>query len=238
VPTTDAADLPPVRRLSLADLPALIELRATVMAGLPPGFVWPRTEAQLRAYLDGAGAAFGVSGSDGALDACALLRFPGAGRANPTPAFPLVPGADWPLRACGLEGTVVRPAVRGRGLQRALVDARLACAAQAGMRWTCAGVRLENAVSWANLLARGLAIVGMRSDPGYPILGLLRPLGPRALWTDPGDRVLVGVADAARHRAVLDAGYIGVRLEADESVAYERLVTRPGTPRPCGRCGR
>lgn len=228
MPTPDAADLPPIRRLTPADLPALLELRATAAAGLPPGFVWPKTEAQLRAYLDGASAAFGVAGSDGALSACALLHLPAAGRPNPGPAFPRVPGADWPLRACGLEGTVVRPAARGRGLQRALVDARLAGATRAGMRWAYAGVRLDNAVSWANLLARSLVIVGMRFDPGYPILGLLRPLDLGALRTDPGDRVPVGAGDPARHQAALDAGYVGVRLATDGSVTYERLVTLAG----------
>ncbi len=56
MPTTDAAALPPVRRLTRADLPALLELRASAAAGLPPGFLWPKTEAQLAVYLDGAGA--------------------------------------------------------------------------------------------------------------------------------------------------------------------------------------
>jgi GNAT superfamily N-acetyltransferase len=231
VPTIDAADQLSIRRLSLADLPALIELRATIMAGLSPGFVWPRTEAQLCAYLDGTGAAFGVAGSNGTLDACALLRLPDAGQNNPGPVFPLVPKADWPLRACGLEGTVVRPAVRGRGLQRALVDARLAWAASTRMRWACAGVRLENAVSWANLLARGMVIVGIRFDPGYPILGLLRPLGSQALRCEPNDRVAVGAGDPSGHQAALESGHVGVRLAGDRMVIYERL-SLPGTPRP------
>lgn len=226
MPTTDIAHPPPIRRLTPADLPALLELRTTAAAGLPAGFIWPKTEAQLRAYLDGAGAAFGVSSSNGALSACALLRLSGSGRANPGPAFPLVPEADWPLRACGFEGTVVRPAARGRGLQRALVAARVARAARMGMRWACAGVRLENAVSWANLLAQHFVIAGMRSDLGYPVLGLLRPLEAEAVRTDPGDRLPVGAGDPASHQAALDAGYVGVRLAPDGSVTYERLISR------------
>lgn len=234
---THRADPPTIRRLTLDDLPALLELRAAVAAGLPPGFLWGTTEAQLRACLDGAGAAFGVPGPDGALDAAALLRLPDPGGSDPGPPFPLVPEADRPRRACGLGGTVVRPRARGRGLQRALVDARLAWAARTGMRWACAGARLENAVSWRNLLARGFAVVGMRDDLGYPILGLLRPLGLRVLHTDPLDRRTVDTLDPAGHREALDAGYLGSRLAPDGTVTYERLLTAPRSCLPAERSG-
>lgn len=168
-----------------------------------------------------------MPGPEGALEAAALLRLPDPDGPDPGPPFPLVPEDDWPRRACGLGGTVVRPRARGRGFQRALVDARLAWAVRAGARWACAGVRLENAVSWRNLLARGFAVVGMRDDPGYPILGLLRPLGTGVLRTDPLDRRAVAALDPAGHREALDAGYLGSRLAPDGRVTYERLLTAP-----------
>lgn len=221
---------PPVRRLSTADLPDVVRLRAVAAAGLPGGFLWPKTEDQLGAYLDGtAGAAFGIDGGRD-LAAMALLRVPGDDPPSPHPRFPLVPDEDWPRRACGLESTVVSPEARGRGYQRALIDARLAHAASTRMRWACAGVRLENAVSWANLLARGMVIVGVRFDSGYPILGLLRPLGPQALRSEPNDRVAVGADDPSGHQAALGGGYVGVRLAGDRLVIYERL-SPPRTPR-------
>lgn len=215
----------------MADLPAMVRLRAVASAGLPGGFLWPKTESQLGAYLDGtASTAFGIDG-DRDLAAMALLRLPGDDPPDLHPRFPVIPDEDWPRRACALESTVVSPAVRGRGYQRALIDARLAHAASTRMRWACAGVRLENAVSWANLLARGMVIVGIRFDPGYPIVGLLRPLDPQALRSEPNDRVAVGACDSSRHQAVLERGYVGVRLAADRAVIYERLIPR-GTLRP------
>lgn len=221
---------PLVRQLSIADLPAMIRLRAVVAAGLPNGFLWPKTESQLGTYLDGtAGAAFGIDDDQG-LAALALLRLPGDAPPDLHPRFPVIPDEDWPRRACALESTVVSPAARGRGYQRALVDARMAHATSLRMRWACAGVRLENAVSWANLLARGMAIVGIRFDPGYPIVGLLRPLAPHALRLEPNDRVSVGAADPSRHQAALERGYVGVRLDADRAVIYERLIA-PEKPR-------
>lgn len=97
------------------------------------------------------------------------------------------------------------------------------------MRWACAGVRLDNRVSWANLLAAGMAIVGLRCDPGYPVHGLLRGLGASTLQTDADDRIAVGALDAAGHRVASQAGYIGVRLAGDDSVIYQRLYGHPAS---------
>lgn len=91
------------------------------------------------------------------------------------------------------------------------------------MRWVCAGVRLENAVSWRNLLARGMAIAGMRRDYGYPLIGLLGSFDPLALTTDARDAVRVAACDASGHQAALDQGYLGVKLDARGYVVYERL---------------
>ena len=214
-----------MRQLTIADLPEALELQAAVGNGLPEGFIRLKSEGELRAYLDGTlGVAYGIV-ERAALIAVGLLRIPDERHPNTGPLFPGVAEADWPLFACLLESAMVRPAARGRGYQRTLIDARLLHAASSEMRWACAGAALQNAPSWTNLLARGMVIAGMRFDPGYPVLGLLRSLDPLRLATDPDDRVTVRADDPARHHAALLGGYVGVRLAAGGTVIYQRLLS-------------
>jgi hypothetical protein len=223
VPSTSAAAL--VRRLAIGDLTGSLDLQAAVGDGLPAGFIRPKTEEELRAYLDGTlGVAYGIVERD-ALTAMALLRIPDERHPNTGPVFPLVPEADWPLFACLLESAMVRPAARGRGYQRTLIDVRLLHAAMSRMRWVCAGAALRNAASWANLLASGMAVAGIRFEPGSPVLGLLRSLDPLRLTTAADDWVTVPGDDAARHHAALLGGYLGVRLLPGRIVVYNRLLS-------------
>ena len=141
-------------------LDGIAALQAAVTRDVPAGFLRAKSREQLRAYLDGTdGVAFGIVGG-GRLLASALLRLPQRVRPNAGEPFPLVPTADWPLRAAFLEHAMVRREVRGRGYHRALFAARHAQATVAGMRWMCAGARLDNTVSWSNLLASGLVMLG------------------------------------------------------------------------------
>jgi GNAT superfamily N-acetyltransferase len=216
-----------VRQLTVADLTDIIELQEAVTAGLPVGFIRSKTESELLAYLDGTlGVAYGVVErgivEGAALLAMALLRIPDENHPNNGLPFPLVPAEDWPLCACFLENTMVLPAARGRGYQRTLLDARLSRAASAKMRWICAGVQLQNSVSWANLLAEGMAIAGIRFDPGYPVIGVLGSFDA-LLTSDPSDQVSVRAHDHTGHQAALQDGYIGVGLARDGAVLYQRL---------------
>ncbi len=218
-----------VRRLKASDLPHIVDLQAAVAAALPAtaNFIRDKSAGELRAYLDGTrGVAYGVVDGD-ALQAMALLRLPSAAHRNQAgdPPFPLVPATDWPFYAAFLENAMVRPAARGRGYQRALLDVRLFRAAALGMRWICAGANLSNAVSWKNMLAKGMAIAGIRRDLGFPLIGLLAALDKTALKSDPRDCVAVDAQDQARHHAALRDGYIGVRLAADGAVIYQRLTS-------------
>jgi GNAT superfamily N-acetyltransferase len=219
------AAVPAVRMLAAADLGAVAGLQAAVAAGLPANFIRVKDEDDLRGYLDGTrGVAYGVV-ERGTLLAMPLLRLPGAAHPNPPgePPFPLVPAADWPCHAAFLESAMVRPAARGRGYQRALLDARMFHATMAGMKWICAGANLRNEVSWANLLARGLAIAGLL-DLGFPRIGLVAAVDAAALTTDPADRVAVAAQDQAGHQAALRDGYVGVRMAGDGTVIYQRLA--------------
>jgi hypothetical protein len=218
---------PRVKQLTPADLGEMAALQAAVAAELPAEFMRIRGEDDLRGYLNGRlGAAFGIFDRD-VLLATALLRLPAPDRPNPKsdPPFPIVPAADWPCHAASLENAMVLPAARGRGYQRALLRLRLAHAAAAGMKWVCSGANLLNQVSWSNLLAEELAIVGMRLDLGPPLIGLLAAFDADALATDPDDRLLVAAQDQPAHQAALRDGYVGVSF-AEGTVTYRRLSAR------------
>lgn len=224
------ASAPNVVRLTLDDLPDALALQRLVVDGVPEHHLIPKSDADLRAYLDGdRGLAFGVRGAlDGrpdALLALSLLRLLTAEKPLPGPRFPRLP-VDEP--ACFLENTIVHPEARSRGLHRRLLDARFAAAAERGCRWFAGGAHLANRRSWSNLLAAGLAIVGIRVDIGYPAIGLLRAVDPRALATDAADEIAVAADDASAHDAALREDRLGVALRADGTVAYRRLVTTGG----------
>lgn len=99
------------------DLAAITALLHAV--DTPPGFMVPRSEADLLGHLSGTrGVGFGVFGH-GRLLAMALLRLPRHDEPAPTLAFPRVPPEDWPGGCAGMEGALVHPDARGLGLQRA-----------------------------------------------------------------------------------------------------------------------
>lgn len=213
-----------VRQLAMPDMLDVFDLEGSVVALAPEGFIRPKDDGEVHGYLDGTlGAAYGVI-DDAGLSAVSLLRLPSAAHANGGPMpFPRVPAEDWQHHAAFLENTMVRRSARGRGYQRMLLDARIDHAERAKMRWVCSGVHLDNVVSWSNLMMKGMAIVGIRFDPGYPVIGLLKGFAPGTLQSDPNDHVLVPLADARRHEVVLDAGYVGVRPIGD-TVVYQRLI--------------
>jgi GNAT superfamily N-acetyltransferase len=207
-----------LRQLGPNDLAALRELEAHAARGLPAGFMHPKPDAQLLAALCGdGGSAWGVV-LHGSLVAAGLLSVP---RVQPgDPAFPRVPARDWPA-ACGfLSHALVLPAQRGKGLQRALVRARLSHARATGLRWVCAGTHLDNAASWRNLLAEGLAIVGLREDKGHPWIGVLRPVDAPLRAT--GEALHVPLRQLQAHREALQRGHAGMHI-VGESVTYCRV---------------
>lgn len=227
-----------VRPLTITDLADILELQATVTAELPLGFIRRKTEPELSLYLNGTlGVAYGIF-ERATLVAMSLLRVPDQKHPNGGLHFALesagvvVPAGlsqkmteqDWSLYTCFLENTMVLAAARGRGYQRALLDARIAHAASAGMRWICAGAHLRNSVSWANLLAKGMAIAGIRFDAGYPVIGLLRSFNALTLESDSNDQIVASAHDPSQHQCALQQEYIGVRLGSDGSVIYQRFL--------------
>jgi ribosomal protein S18 acetylase RimI-like enzyme len=215
-----------IRLLGEADFDAVLDVQRSA-GELPDGFLLPKSDDELRGFLDGSrGVACGVIEA-GRLVAVSLLQVPSARRPNGGGVpFPLVPPADWPLRACFVQNTIVRPEARGRGHQRALFDARLAHARLAKMKWVCAGVHLENRASWANLLASGMVVGGIRFDPGYPVIGLALSFDPRALRTDPADAREIDARDGKAIEAATRSGYAGVRVAPGGALVFERRLGR------------
>jgi GNAT superfamily N-acetyltransferase len=212
-----------LRQLNPGDLDAIRRLQRDVRAVLPAGVLQCKDEHELTPYLDGTmGAAFAIF--DRALQAMALVRVPSAAHHNLLPPLPFVPLENdiATLYTAVLEHAMVHPATRGRGYQRKLVDVRAAHAKAHGMQWLGAGVQLGNVASWRNLLASGLAIVGIRMREGRAYIGLLRPLSENALVSSTADRRLVRADDADAHLRAQEAGYIGTRLTFSGLVVYQR----------------
>ncbi len=227
-----------VRELAPSDLPRILDLQRAILAGVPEGYVRPRTERDLTCIVDGTlGAAFGIpEGAD--LAAAALLMLPSAAEAGASFDGDIakhgvvvangfrerIAPRDWSAATCFLGNAMVRPESRGRGYQRDLIAARLVHAEAIGMRWVFSGAHAANAVSCRNLLAEGMAVAFVRRVSGSPILGFVSGLSAAAIRSNPGDRIVVGGLDPVRHSAALERGYVGRSMAADGAIVYERLL--------------
>jgi GNAT superfamily N-acetyltransferase len=230
---------PHLRTLTLADLNEVLHLQQIAIAGLPAGFVRPRSAPDLAGFLDGRhGIAIGITERE-ALVAMSLLILPD----GKTPSENLdaeiekrgvtlaaglrarLSQEDWGFAACFLANDLVHPAARGRGYHRLMIEARLKHAAAAGMKWAFAGVHLKNTASWQNLLVSGMAAVMVSPDPRHPLLGLLRGLGAQALATDASASIFVSATDAAQHQAALQRGFIGAHRGPEGAVVYRKLAS-------------
>jgi GNAT superfamily N-acetyltransferase len=220
----DNAQLP--RKLEVTDLDAILALQREVNTDLPAGFVRFKDESQLLAYLNGElGAAFGLF--DGrALLAIALLRIPSLDHPHQLEPLPrILPKEDWSLHTAVYESAMVAPHARGRGYQRMLLDACVVHAKAVGMRWVGGGSRLDNVLSWRNMLVNGMTIVGVRIHQGQAFVGLLQSIEREdALDTSFTDFRLVSAKDAVEHMRALDAGYLGTALTPFDAVIYQRCL--------------
>jgi GNAT superfamily N-acetyltransferase len=209
------------RRLDITDFAELAALQREVAASAPQGFIRSKSDDDLAAIVEGrTGAAYGVR-ANGELIAAGLLAYPGPPPEG-APPFPRVPPTHWSTRVAFFDNDVVRADMRGRGIQRALFDARLAHARNAGRAWFCAGVHSGNIASVSNLLKRRMAIVGLAFFHGYPLFAMLRAEDASALATT-GAAVHVAAHDIVAHERVLGGGMIGEGI-VDGAVVYRRAV--------------
>jgi GNAT superfamily N-acetyltransferase len=221
-----AADARIPRLLSISDFDAVVALQREVIASVPTGYVRLKEERELNAYLNGdVGAAFGIF-EDDELQASALVRIPNAEHSNSVEPLPrILPATDWPLHTAILENAMVARAARGRRYQRVLLATRIEYARAVGMRWVGGGARFENVFSWRNMLANGMAIVGLRVHERNAYIGLLRSIKHNdALPVSSRDYRLVATADNSEHMRALRAGYVGTRLTSFGCVVYQRYL--------------
>lgn len=224
---TILTDTARVQHLGPEDLPTLLALeRAVRDSGVPEGFLMQKSDADLMAYLNGSvGRAYAVF-ERGRLSAAALMRMPRPGQSNAGGGFPRISASDWARHTAFIESAMVAPDARGRGLHRALVDARLADARLAGMEWLASGAHLRNPSSWYGLIASGMTLVAARTDAqGHEVVGLLLPLNAAPFATDVQDRRSIARDDAPAHIAALKEGYLGIGVEAGDRVIYARELT-------------
>jgi ribosomal protein S18 acetylase RimI-like enzyme len=209
------------RQLVMPDFEATAALHSEATATVPKGFLRDKTPEELKAFLTGdIGAGFGIF-ENGKLLAMGFVRTSMVNHPYQGPPFPRVPHEDWPNHAAFLENTLVAPAARGRGFQRALIELRTAHANAAGARLLCTGVHLSNEISWRNLLSSGLAIVGIRVANGQAVIGLLKSFDDNALGSSITNLRLVAAQDTDGHLDAMERGYIGKRMTAWGYVVYQ-----------------
>jgi predicted GNAT superfamily acetyltransferase len=209
------------RQLLMTDFDAITLLQNEVAAIVPKGFLRDKTPEELNAFLEGdIGAGFGIF-DNGKLLAMGFVRTSMVNHPYQGPPFPRVPEEDWPNHAAFLENTVVALAARGRGFQRTLIELRTAHARAAGARLLCTGVHLSNEISWRNLLASGMAIVGIRVANGQAVIGLLKSFDDNALRSSITNLRLVAAQDTDGHLDAMERGYIGKRMSNWGYVVYQ-----------------
>lgn len=213
------------RRLVTTDFAAVARLQSEVAETVPKSFLRNKTSEELHAFLtddinNKIGAGFGIF-EHGKLLAMGFVRTSMVNHPYQGPPFPRVPKEDWPNHAAFLENTIVAPTERGRGFQRTLIDLRTAHAKAAGARLVCAGVHLGNEVSWRNLLASGMAIVGIRLTNGHAVIGLLKSFDDNALRSSMTNLRLVAAQNTDGHLDAMEHGYIGKRMSTWGYVVYQ-----------------
>lgn len=164
----------PLRPDDLAEMHAL-HLRS--IAGLPPALVKPESRAFLQGLLEGRGRVDGAFHHE-ALVAYGVLQHDLLPADDPRPVLGLAPGR--PVRK--LAGAAVDPAWRGQGLQRMLIQRRMARAEGAVLFATAAP---GNIASWRSLTACGFAVRALQYRYGGHARYLLAYV-PGECWV-PGD---------------------------------------------------
>jgi len=213
------------RQLDLADLPALLELQATVRQALPhPHLFQCEDEAYFVRVIAGSGAGFGAF--DGAaLVGYGTVTFPGVHAGNLRHDVPHL--AIDPTEVAHLDGSAVHPAYRGLAIQRRLSVLRIAYAADKGARHFLLTISPMNPHSLRNHLnGGGFRVEALKQKYG----GLWRLILYRALDceepTPVGPSERCALEDLESHQRLLAAGFSGIRLVSHEGVwqlSYEKV---------------
>ena len=188
------------RLLGPADLQGMHALHLESVAGVAPQAVKPETRAFLQSLLEGRGRVLG-GWSGEQLVAYGVLQHDLLPEDAPRELLGLPPRAG----LCKLAGAAVHPAWRGGGLQRWLIQQRIALAGDCAVFATAAPCNLP---SWHNLLAAGLMVRGLQYRYGGHALphcirarGLVRGRSNAGARTGPGGaRPAAATADSGLAR--------------------------------------
>lgn len=118
-------------------------------------------------------------------------------------------------RVAHLDGTCIRPAWRGQGLQRRFTAERIALARQHGRSLLLATCQPDNHWSLANLFSTGLTIVAYGRLHQKPRLILRRDLDRAFVRQTAGAPPQVALDDLDGHREALADGWLGTGLARD-----------------------
>lgn len=194
------------RRLEAADLDSVEALHRAVMAGLGPNVVKPEKRDFLAEMLGPRGRTLGVF--DGhALVAYGVLQHDIPATDDPRDAV----GLPFSIPLMKLAGTSVAPSHRGRGLQRALIAARVRLALEGAAEEPIlfATSAPLNPASWRNLLSEGFAIRALKPYYGGHLRYVMVRHGQAA---GREGEMLVDPAAIEQQARLLAAGWCGVAL--------------------------
>ncbi len=189
------------RTLAPADLDAIYALhRLAIGEAVRPEVVKPETKDFFAGILAGRGRVEGVF-ADGALVAYGVLQTVLPTYDDPRPFIGAAPDAP----VAKLAGASVATAFRGRGLQRALIAARVGLVYQTDILFATSAP--ANQPSWMNLLSEGFSIRAL--VPYYG--GHLRYLMVRdGTELAPRDEKRIAPGDTEQQIACLATGWRGV----------------------------
>lgn len=206
------------RRLTLADLAAVVALHQRVRATLPRDLIAYETDDFFADHMDRLGRIYGCFwGKD--LVAYAVLGLPRHGDAN----F----GTDHGLageelgRVAHLDGAAVLEPWQGQGLHRAMTALRMEAAWRHGRSIMLSTAAPLNIPSLCNLLLCGLRIRGLVQKFGGARFLLRRDveeadsLAPRECFPDYPAADRVALADLDGHHEALRRGLSGVALDGE-----------------------
>ena len=207
------------------DFVAWSALRDTVIAALPhPDFYVREDDEQafFGAHTEPDGETIGVF-AHGELVAYAMVGFPGCdAAAHNLGAMIGLPPAQHE-KVTHLSSCMVQPTWRGRGLQRALLAARLALAHARGRPLCLAMVSLHNHSSRHNLLRQGLHIAWTGAIDGLQRHVAMIDLD-HGLHFDMADELLLPSDDFVALRQAAAAGYACIGEVRDASGVRLRYV--------------
>lgn len=200
-----------VERLSVEDVPAIVDLHRATLAALGPGMLRERHPDEFREVIASSGLILGVwsPGRERLVAYATLLSAVPDGYVPPGAVR--LPGN---ARVGVLAGSAVRESHRGRGLHRRLLRERIVLARDAhvldGLVATAAP---SNASSWRNMMAYGLSITAIAPCHGslrYVMVGETAEPGGR----HPAGLSWIAAEDLAGQDHLLSQGMKGVTCRA------------------------